>query len=100
MQGNKTLIALAAVVIVAGGAYYMLSGAPAPTAMEADTTAVAGTTEIPAATDSVDDFATAMEADLAATAAALNAFDADVTASLSEVEALADSSQLYDPENI
>ncbi len=100
MQGNKTLIALVAVVIVAGGAYYMLAGAPAPTATETQTPETGVVSEIPTATDSVDDFAAAMEADLAATAAALNAFDADVTASLSEVEALADSSQLYDPENI
>jgi cytochrome c-type biogenesis protein CcmH/NrfG len=99
MQGNKTLIALAAVVVVAAGAYYLLAGnaqAPtAPTAVMQDTQET-----LPAATDSVEDFAGALQADLAATAAALNAFDAGVTASLSELDAASDVTQLYDPEQI
>lgn len=96
MQGNKTLIALAAVVVVAAGAYYLLAGnAQAPTAVMQDTQEA-----LPAATDSVEDFAGALQADLAATAAALNAFDAGVTASLSELDAASDVTQLYDPEQI
>ncbi len=94
MQGNKTLIALAAVAVVAAGAYYLLAGtAQAPVAVTQDAA-------LPAPTDSVEDFAGALEADLAATAAALNAFDADVTASLSALDAASDVTQLYDPEQL
>lgn len=100
MQGQKTLIALAAVAVVAAGAYYMLAGSvSAPTVVSQDT-GTAPDSSLPAATDSVDDFATAMEADLAATAAALNAFDADITTSVAELDAAGDVTQLYDPEQI
>lgn len=100
MQGQKTLIALVAVVVVAAGAYYMLAGsATAPTMVNNQETGT-DSDALPVATDSVDDFAGALDADLAATAAALNAFDVDVSTSLSEIDAARDSSNLYDPEQI
>lgn len=96
MQGNKTLLALIAVVVVAAGAYYMLAGTvEAPTAPMAE-----NSDALPAATDSVDDFAASLEADVSATAAALSALDADVSASAAELEAASDVTNLYDPESI
>ena len=100
MQGQKTLIALVAVVVVAAGAYYMLAGsATAPTMVNNQGTGT-DSDALPVATDSVDDFAGALDADVAATAAALNAFDADVDASVSNVQSASNETNLYDPNNI
>ncbi len=100
MQDNKTLIAIVAVVIVAAGAYYMLAGtSQAPTATDTSTETALGDT-LPAATDSVDDFAAAMRADADATAAALQAFDAELSDTVTNVQTAGDATNLYDPENI
>lgn len=91
---TKVVVALIVILVIAAGAYYLLSGTPVSnpgTAMDES---------IPAATDSIDDFGAAMEAELAASAAALKALDADTDASAAEVKAAADTSTLYDPNNI
>ncbi len=91
---NKVFVALLAVVVVAFGAYYVTSErADAPTIVESES-------QIPVATDSVDDFAVAIEADVAATASAIQAFDADIDASVSDIISASDSTNLYDPEQI
>lgn len=91
---TKVVVALVVIALIAAGAYYMLSAGPTSspgTAMDES---------IPAATDSIDDFSAAMDAELAASAAALKALDADTDASAAEVKAAADTSTLYDPNNI
>lgn len=89
---TKVLVALIVIVVIAAGAYYMLSGSG-----PLNGTAIGG---MPAPTDSVDDFAAAMEAELAASAAAIKAFDESVDASVASVKSAADTSTLYDPNNI
>ncbi len=99
MQGNKTFIALVVVIAIAAAAYFLLVGSPVQTGLTSDTdTSVLG--GLPSATDSVEDFTAAMEAELSASAAAIKAFDADIDASVADVRAAADTSTLYDPDNL
>lgn len=95
-SSNKVLVALVAVAVVAFGAYYLTTGsAQAPSQVTEQTTDA-----LPPATDSVDDFAAAMQADVQATASAIQAFDADVDASVSSVQDASNATNLYDPNNL
>lgn len=94
---TKVVVALVVIAVIAGGAYYMLSGTPTMMAPEGGS---AMNSDLPAVTGSVDDFAAAMQADLSASAAAIKAFDTQVDTSVSSVKGAADTSTLYDPNNI
>lgn len=96
-QATKVIVALVVILVIAAGAYYMLAGTPAMMGPEGGS---ALNSEIPAATDSVDDFAQAMEAELAASAAAIKAFDAEIDASASTVTSSADTTNLIDPNEL
>lgn len=96
-QATKVIVALVVILVIAAGAYYMLSGSPTMMGPEAGS---AMNSDIPAATDSVDDFAAAMEAELSAGATAVKAFDADVDASATAVTSAADTSNLIDPNEL
>lgn len=94
---TKVVAAIIVILVIAGGAYYMLAGEPAMMGPESNS---AMNSDIPVATESVDDFAAAMEAELSASASAIKAFDADIDASASVVKSSADTSDLYDPNNL
>jgi cytochrome c-type biogenesis protein CcmH/NrfG len=100
--GTKTLAALVAILIIAAGAYYMLTTSPKEGAMMENEALVPVTAEnadaMPAATDSVDDFAEAMQAELSASASAIKALDADVDATVDTV--VNSSNNVYDPSNL
>lgn len=100
MQGNTTLIALVVIIAIAAAAYFLLTGSSSQTDLMGGTGETVLEGSLPSATDSVDDFTAAMEAELSASAAAIKAFDADVDASVADVRAAADTSTLYDPDNL
>ena len=94
-SATKVIVALVVVLVIAGVAYYMLSGS---SSMMPEGTAMNG--DIPAATDSVDDFATAMQEELSASAAAIKAFDTSVDTSVADVQTSAAAATSYDPNNL
>lgn len=110
-MGTKLIGIVVAVLVIAGGVYYVLSGQPtAETALDdlkamTDSLATDGTQgdtgaaqDVPAATDSVDDFEAALNADLDASLSAIDTLDTDVDAS---VDAVVNSgNDVYDPNNI
>jgi hypothetical protein len=95
---TKVVVALVVILVIAAGAYFMLQGTS--TMVGPGSGSAMNNGSIPEATGSVDDFATAMEAELSASAAAIKAFDTSVDASVSSVTSAADTSTLYDPSNI
>lgn len=89
---------LIVLLIVVAAAYFLYSdtmmlGTPGGTAVQE-----MEKVGIPGATDSIADFETAMQAELAASAAAIKALDSDVDASVSEV--VNSGNNVYDPNNI
>lgn len=96
---TKVVIALVVILAIAAGAYYMLNGSSPMMAPDTSGSAM-NDSSIPAATDSVDDFAAAMEAELSASAAAIKALDTGVDASASSVKATVDTTTSYDPNSI
>lgn len=107
---NKTtaLAALIAVLVLAGGAYYTMMPAetlmlstdtqPVETATVSEESGEVTSAPVPAATDSVDDFAAAMQAELAASASAIKALDQDVDASVDSV--VNSGNTVYDPSTL
>ncbi|MCL9972245.1 MAG: hypothetical protein NBV63_02460 [Candidatus Pacebacteria bacterium] len=108
---NKTtaFAALIAVLVVAGGAYYTMMPGGAPVlstgtppaetgALPGETGEVTTSAPVPAATDSIDDFAAAMQAELAASASAIKALDMDVDASVDSV--VNSGNTVYDPSTL
>lgn len=106
---TKVIVALVVIVLIALGAYYMLADSPTGEmiddlktmtgdVMQDDSSSVAGSVAVPPATGSVDDFSAAMQAELDATAAAMQALDADVDA---ETDTVVNSgNNTYDPSNL
>jgi predicted PurR-regulated permease PerM len=99
---TKALLTLVAVVVIAGGAYVMLGDSNLSSTMVSKINSMTDGTQtgVPPATDSIDDFAAAMQADVSQTASAISAFDTGVSASVKSINAVNDTSTLYDPANI
>ncbi|MEK7063230.1 MAG: hypothetical protein AAB955_00895 [Patescibacteria group bacterium] len=101
---------LVAILVVAGGVYYLsMPGGTGEVALiqesaQVDTMAMktAAATDIaaPPVDDSFEGFAAAMEADLAAQQAAVAAVDQDADASASSVSSDTNSQALYDPASL
>lgn len=109
-MSTKTLMVLVAIIALAAGGYYLMTGSKNGAAIpEAPTTQLPAaqpvtTTDtargVAPATDSIDDFSAAIDADLQAATAAVGALDADVDASVSNVQTSGANSNLYDPNNL
>jgi uncharacterized protein HemX len=102
MNSTNALTALIAVLVLAGGAYYFMAtsaGEMGKTAtVETEVTSQAEGAAVPLATDSVDDFAAAMQAELDASASAIKALDQDVDASVDGV--VNSVNTVYDPSTL
>lgn len=102
---NKVLVGVVAVVILAALAYYFLQGTPSGESALEDikmmteslSTGEQAGGDVPAASDSLDDFGAALEAEFDAQASALESLDADVDAS---VNAVVNGNETYDPNSI
>ena len=96
---TKVLGVMVAILILAGGAYLLLSGTSRVGDLkDVSTNMEGGDAGLPAATDSIDDFSAAVDADLSATASAISAFDASQEAQVQTV--VTSGNNLYDPENL
>ena len=108
----KVGMALVAVLVVAGGGYYLTmpgshdsevamqdqQGSPAPEAAMMKTSAAVATPT--AATDSFDDFAASMQSEAQAQQSAVQSTDSSVDSGVSSANNVTSSSQPYDPSSI
>ena len=107
MPAKLLLAILALAALGAGGYYLMMPEAPImppPTAAPYVTPPTGpppiSATGLPAQSESLDDFAAAIDADLQASASAVGALDTDIDTSVSAVQSAGASSNLYDPSNL
>lgn len=103
------LIGAIVILAIAGGAYFIITpqrgDAPDPEPMtedraDADTApATSGTAsvQVPASTDSFDDFSGAVDADIAAQKSAVSSTDQSASAAASSANTVTTSGQPYDP---
>jgi uncharacterized protein HemX len=105
-MSTKLVAILAAILIVAGGGFYVMSqkdGASQGVAVQepaSSNTASPNATGAAQASGSIDDFTSSIDADLKASAGAIGTLDAGIDTSVSNVQTTGASSNLYDPAGI
>jgi hypothetical protein len=100
--------AFVAVLVIAGGGYYFmtpratneLASAPSMAGTGTENPATASTPAPAAANDSFDDFALAMESDIAAQKAAVASTDQSASAAALSANTVTTSGQPYDPSSL